>query len=62
VQIGHDHRNDRSRSPEYAAEVTLMLDGRIMMQVKGENLGSQEIAVDLMRDWDLAAVREQSAR
>ncbi|TDV95688.1 antibiotic biosynthesis monooxygenase, partial [Halomonas alkaliantarctica] len=20
VQIGHDHRNDRSRSPEYAAE------------------------------------------
>lgn len=49
--------------PEYSrAEVTLLLDGRIMMQVKGENLESQDVAVDLMRDWDLVAVREQSAR
>ncbi|MCG6657670.1 hypothetical protein HOP52_07855 [Halomonas campisalis] len=48
---------DRSR-----AEATLLLDGRILMQVKGQNIASQETAVELLRAWDLAAVREQAAR
>ena len=48
---------DRSR-----AEATLLLDGRILMQVKGQNLASQDVAVELLRAWDLAAVREQAAR
>ncbi|MEA3639611.1 MAG: hypothetical protein VBE63_06670 [Lamprobacter sp.] len=48
---------DRSR-----AEATLMLDGRIMMQVVGENLESAEIVADLLKAWDIQAVREQSAR
>ncbi|MDN6323450.1 MAG: hypothetical protein L0J73_12475 [Halomonas sp.] len=62
VRLGREAAVVKWEPERSRAEVTLMLDGRIMMQVKGENLGSQEIAVDLMRDWDLAAVREQSAR
>lgn len=48
---------DRSR-----VEATLLLDGRILMQVKGQNLASQDVAVELLSAWDLAAVREQAAR
>lgn len=62
VRLGREAAVVKWEPERSRAEVTLMLDGRIMMQVKGENLDSQEVAVDLMRDWDLAAVREQSAR
>ncbi|WP_242518311.1 hypothetical protein [Halochromatium roseum] len=49
--------------PEAArAEATLMLDGRIMMQVVGENLESADIAADILKAWDIKTVREQSAR
>jgi len=49
--------------PEDArAEATLMLDGRIMMQVVGENLESPEVAAELLKNWDIKAVREQTAR
>jgi hypothetical protein len=44
------------------AEATLMLDGRIMMQVVGENIESPDIASDLLKGWDIKTVREQSAR
>lgn len=44
------------------AEATLMLDGRIMIQVVGENLESPEIAAELLKAWDIKAVREQAAR
>lgn len=44
------------------AEATLMLDGRIMMQVVGKNLDSPEVASDLLKAWDIKAVREQAAR
>jgi hypothetical protein len=45
-----------------SAEATLMLDGRIMMQVVGENLESPEVAAELLKAWDIKAVREQAAR
>lgn len=44
------------------AEATLMLDGRIMMQVVGENLEAPEVAAELLKAWDIEAIREQSAR
>jgi hypothetical protein len=44
------------------AEATLLLDGRIMMQVAGENLASPDIAAELLQAWDLQAVRAGSAR
>ncbi|APX94884.1 hypothetical protein BWR19_03465 [Halomonas sp. 1513] len=44
------------------AEVSLLLDSRILMQVSGQNLETEDAAVELLRDWDLDAVREQAAR
>lgn len=44
------------------AEVSLMLDGRILMQIKGSGLESRDVALDLMEAWDIDAVREQTAR
>ncbi|AVU11172.1 hypothetical protein BV504_16100 [Halomonas sp. 'Soap Lake  len=62
IRLGREAAVVKWEPERSRAEVTLLLDGRIMMQVKGENLDSQDVAVDLMRNWDLAAVREQSAR
>lgn len=44
------------------AEVSLMLDGRILMQIKGSGLDSRDAAFDLMKEWDIDSVREQTAR
>jgi hypothetical protein len=44
------------------AEATLLLDGRIMLQVKGNQLDSPDVVADLLKAWDLDAVREHSAR
>jgi len=62
VRLGREGTVVKWEPERSHAEVTLLLDGRIMMQVKGNNIASQDIAVDLMRAWDLAAVREQTAR
>ncbi|SDL99939.1 hypothetical protein SAMN05192555_108153 [Franzmannia pantelleriensis] len=48
---------DRAR-----AEVSLLLDSRILLQVNGQNLDAPDVAIELLRDWDLDAVREQAAR
>jgi hypothetical protein len=44
------------------AEATLLLDGRILMQVKGRNLADPDPVVSLLRAWDLDALREKAAR
>lgn len=62
VRMGRESAIVKWEPNRSQAEVTLLLDGRILMQVKGQNLESQEVAVELMRGWDLAAVREQAAR
>ncbi|WP_404413301.1 hypothetical protein LG277_07275 [Vreelandella aquamarina] len=62
VRMGREAAVVKWEPERSQAEVSLLLDGRIMMQVKGNNIASQDVAVDLMRAWDLSAVREQSAR
>lgn len=62
VRMGRESAMVKWEAERSRAEVTLLLDGRILMQVKGQNLDSQDVAVELMRDWDIAAVREQAAR
>ncbi|CAM3319530.1 hypothetical protein HALO32_02411 [Halomonas lysinitropha] len=37
------------------------MGGRILMQVNGQVLDSQAPAVELLKAWDLEAVREQAA-
>ncbi|PMR79652.1 hypothetical protein [Halomonas urumqiensis] len=62
VRIGRESAMVKWESDRARAEVTLLLDGRILMQVKGQNLESQDVAVDLLKAWDIDAVREQAAR
>jgi hypothetical protein len=50
-------------SPEdKSAEASLLLDGRILMQVEGQQIDSPDVAAELLKAWDISAVREQSAR
>jgi hypothetical protein len=62
LRIGRESGMLKWEPESSRAEATLMLDGRIMMQVVGENLESPNIAGDLLKAWDIKAVREQSAR
>ncbi|AGA33880.1 hypothetical protein TVNIR_2224 [Thioalkalivibrio nitratireducens DSM 14787] len=62
VRIGRESAMLKWEPNRAQAEATLLLDGRIMMQVKGRNLESSDVAVELLRNWDLRAVREQTAR
>jgi len=62
VRIGRESAIVKWEPDRSRAEATLLLDGRILMQVKGQNLESQDVAVDLLKAWDLEAVRGQAAR
>lgn len=62
VRIGRDSALVKWEPERGSAEVSFLMDGRILMQVNGQGLESQEPAVELLRAWDLAAVREQAAR
>jgi len=62
VRIGRESAMVKWEPNRSQAEVTMLLDGRIMMQVTGRNLESPEVAVDLLRAWNIQAVREQAAR
>jgi hypothetical protein len=62
LRIGRESGMLKWEPDEQRAEATLMLDGRIMMQVSGENLESADVAAELLKAWDVDAVRAQSAR
>jgi hypothetical protein len=40
-----------------SGEVTLVLGGRILAKLEGRGLGSKEVLADMMRAWDLDAVK-----
>lgn len=62
VRIGRDSALVKWEPERGSAEVSFLMDGRILMQINGQGLESQEPAVELLRAWDLDAVREQAAR
>ncbi len=62
LRIGRETGMLKWEPSQGSAEATLLLDGRIMMQVEGENLAAPDIAADLLKDWGLDAVRTGSAR
>jgi hypothetical protein len=62
VRIGRESAMVKWEANRSQAEVTLLLDGRILMQVKGRNLDSPDVAVELLRNWDIREVRAQTAR
>lgn len=62
IRIGRDSAMLKWEAERGNAEVSFLMDGRILMQVNGQGLESQEPAVELLKAWDLDAVREQAAR
>jgi len=62
LRIGRETGMLKWEPDSSSAEATLLLDGRIMMQIKGENLDAPDVAAELLKAWDIKAVREQSAR
>ncbi|SEK66109.1 hypothetical protein [Halomonas daqiaonensis] len=62
IRIGRDSALLKWEPERGNAEVSFLMDGRILMQVNGQGLESQAPAVELLEAWDLDAVREQAAR
>ncbi|MFN2332349.1 MAG: hypothetical protein ABR580_10925 [Halomonas sp.] len=62
IRIGRDSGLLKWEADRGNAEVSFLMDGRILMQVNGQGLASQEPAVELLKAWDLDALREQAAR
>ncbi len=62
IRIGRDSALLKWQPERGNAEVSFLMDGRILMQVNGQGLESQAPAVELLEAWDLDAVREQAAR
>jgi len=62
LRVGRETGMLKWEPDDKAAEATLLLDGRILMQVKGENLATPDVVAELLKAWDLDAVRERSAR
>ncbi|MDT8880519.1 hypothetical protein RSO68_13660 [Halomonas saccharevitans] len=62
IRIGRDSALLKWQPERGAAELSFLMEGRILMQVNGQGLDSQAPAVELLKAWDLAAVREQAAR
>lgn len=62
VRLGRESAIVKWEPNRSRADVTMLLDGRILIQVEGQNLESQDVAVELLRNWDIGAVREQAAR
>lgn len=62
VRMGRESAIVKWEADRGRVEATMLLDGRILMQVKGQGIDSPDVAVELLRAWDLAQVREQAAR
>ncbi len=62
IRIGRDSALLKWEPERGSAEVSFLMDGRILVQVDGQGLESSDPAVALLKAWDLDALREQAAR
>lgn len=62
LRIGRETGMLKWDAENASAEASLLLDGRILMQVEGENLDSPDLAAEMLKAWDMDAVRKQTAR
>ncbi|WP_299310341.1 hypothetical protein [uncultured Halomonas sp.] len=62
IRIGRESALLKWEPERGNAEVSFLMDGRILMQVNGQGLETSDPAVALLRAWDLDAVRAQAAR
>ena len=62
IRIGRDSALLKWDPERGNAEVSFLMDGRILVQVDGQRLESSDPAVALLKAWDLDALREQATR
>lgn len=62
IRIGRESALLEWEPESSSAEVSFLMDGRIMFQISGSGLESADPVVELLKAWDLDAVREQAAR
>lgn len=62
VRMGRESAIVKWEADRGRVEATLLLDSRILMQVKGQGIDSADIAVDLLKAWDLNELRTEAAR
>ena len=62
VRIGRETAMLEWNPERGSGKISMLLDGRIMMQLEGRQLSSQDILIDLLTGWDLDALRTQAAR
>ncbi|MGM0691839.1 MAG: hypothetical protein ACQEUN_00300 [Pseudomonadota bacterium] len=62
IRIGRDSALLKWEPERGKAEVSFLMDGRILVQVNAQGLASQAPAVELLEAWDLDTLREQAAR
>lgn len=62
IRIGRDSAFVKWQKERNNAEITYMLDGRILLQVKGRNLASPDPAVALLKSWDMDELRGRTSR
>lgn len=62
IRVGRDAGMVKWDAQRGRAEATLLLDGRILVQVKGSNIDDSKPVVDLLKSWDLKALRAETAR
>lgn len=62
LRVGRERGMLKWEEEQGSAEANVMIDGRIMLQVTGNNLDSADRVEELMQSWDLEALRSSAAR
>ncbi|MGM0561816.1 MAG: hypothetical protein ACQETX_12200 [Pseudomonadota bacterium] len=62
MRVGRERGMLKWDEEQSSAEANLMIDGRIMLQVTGNNLESADQVEALMKSWDLDALRSSAAQ
>jgi hypothetical protein len=58
VKVGNDDAMLRWDSPAKAGEITMVLGGRVVLQIEGDNITSGDILVDMAKGFNVAAIRK----
>ncbi|MGC9457577.1 MAG: hypothetical protein ACP5DC_08610 [Halothiobacillaceae bacterium] len=62
VRIGRESGIVKWEPERNRGEATLLLDGRVLLQVKGQNVDDIDLIIDMIKDWDLRELRARTAR
>lgn len=58
LKIGAEDAILRWDAANRAGEVTMVLGGRVLLQIEGDNLGSSDPLVDAAKGWNLTGIRK----